>query len=400
MMVTGLVHDYLLVMRGAERTFAHIAWCFPRASIFTLLYDEEGTEGVFAGRVAGTSSLQRLPVRQRGFRKLLPLFPSAIDRLDLGEHEAIVSSSSAFGHGVRPRAGTTHICYCHTPFRYAWYERQRALAEVPGPARPLLDRQLDRIQRWDVEAASRVDHFIANSRLTQQRIGDFWGRESTIVHPPVDTHRFTVKAPEDFFLVVGELVPHKLVSEALGAAERAGCRVKVVGTGPSLKPLRRRFGARTEFLGRVQDDHLADLMARAKAVIVPCVEEFGITAVEAQAAGRPVIGPDQGGTAETIDDGETGVLFPAGDFDALAEVLRDVDFCGFDSHRLQRSANRFCVESFRRSIVAQVTRLTGASEHPRPTPIGERTASQAADPPGAERFTRRAGGRISGSLRR
>jgi len=398
-MVTGLVHDYLLVMRGAERTFAHIALCFPRAPIFTLLYDEEGTERVFAGRVRGTSGLQRLPVRQRGFRKLLPLFPAAIDRLELGDHQTIVSSSSAFGHGIRPRPGTMHICYCHTPFRYAWYERGRALAEVPAPARPLLDRQLDRIQRWDVEAAGRVDHFIANSRLTQQRIGDFWGRESTIVHPPVDTHRFTVKEPEDFFLVVGELVPHKLVSEALGAADRAGCRVKVVGTGPSLKPLRRRYGKSTEFLGRVQDDHLADLMARAKAVIVPSVEEFGITAVEAQAAGRPVVGPDQGGTSETILDGETGVHFPAGDFDALAEVLRHVDFCRFDSDRLRRSADRFCVDSFRRSIVAQVGRLTNDADRSRPTPIAERAPSPVADQPAAQRFTRQPDGRASGSLR-
>jgi glycosyltransferase involved in cell wall biosynthesis len=390
MMVTGLVHDYLLVMRGAERTFAHIAACFPGARIFTLLYDDKGTEGVFAGRVAGASRLQRLPVRQRGFRKLLPLFPSAIDRMELGDHNTIVSSSSAFGHGVRVRPGTTHICYCHTPFRYAWYERERALAEVPALARPLLDRQLDRIQRWDIHAASRVDHFIANSRLTQQRIADFWGRESTVVHPPVDTHRFVVKEAEDFFLIVGELVPHKLVAEALGAAERAGRRVKVVGTGPSLKTLRRRFHERTEFLGRVQDDHLAELMARATAVVVPSVEEFGITAVEAQAAGRPVVGPDQGGTAETIIGGETGVHFPAGNFDALAEVLRDVDFSAFEVPRLQRSADRFCVDSFRRSMIAHVAQLTGDSDGPH--------GPQITEPAGAEpRFRRDSGGRISGA---
>jgi glycosyltransferase involved in cell wall biosynthesis len=357
-MVTGLVHDYLLVMRGAERTFAEVARCYPQAPIYTLLYDEAATHGVFSGRVARASMLQRLPVRQYRFRTLLPLFPTAIDRMDLGDHDVIISSSSAFAHGIRRNSDSTHICYCHSPFRYIWHERDRALREVPAVARPLLSRQLQRIQKWDIRAASRVDHFIANSRVTQQRIADVWGREAAIIHPPVDTHRFTVKRPEDYFLIVGELVPHKQVDRALLAAERAGSRVKVVGTGPSIHRLQARFGNRAEFLGRVQDDHLADLMSRARALVVPNVEEFGIAAVEAQAAGRPVIGPDQGGTAETVIDGKTGVLFPAGDFNALVEVMREVDFDRFEPATIRRSALRFSSAMFRKRLIAEVHRLT------------------------------------------
>jgi glycosyltransferase involved in cell wall biosynthesis len=357
-MVTGLVHDYLLVMRGAERTFAEVARCYPQAPIYTLLYDEAGTHGTFSGRVARASMLQRLPVRQLGFRTLLPLFPTAIDRMDLGDHDVIVSSSSAFAHGIRRNLDSTHVCYCHSPFRYIWHERDRALREVPSAARPLLSRELQRIRKWDVSAASRVDHFIANSRVTQQRIADVWGRDATIIHPPVDTHRFTVKQPEDFFLIVGELVPHKQVDQALHAAERAGSRVKVVGTGPSIHRLRARFGTSAEFLGRVQDDHLSDLMSRARALVVPNVEEFGIAGVEAQAAGRPVIGPDQGGTAETIIDGKTGVLFPAGDFDALAEIMREVDFDRFDPATIRRSALRFSSTVFRKRLIAELHRVT------------------------------------------
>jgi glycosyltransferase involved in cell wall biosynthesis len=235
------------------------------------------------------------------------------------------------------------------------------LREVPVAARPFLGAQLERIRRWDMDAARRVDHFIANSRITQQRIAEFWGRDSTIVYPPVDVHRFALGKPEDFFLIVGELVPHKRVGRALHAAERAGKRVKVVGAGPDLPRLRSRFGSGAEFLGHVQDDHLADLMARARAVVIPAVEEFGIVAVEAHAAGRPVIGPDRGGTTETIVEGENGVLFGADDFDALAEAMREVDFDRFDQLRVRRSALQFRPEMFRHRIRTEVGRLAGTS---------------------------------------
>ncbi len=353
-MVTGLVHDYLLVMRGAERTFAEVANCYPQAPIYTLLYDEAGTHGTFAGRVTRASMLQRLPVRQRGFRALLPLFPTAVDRMDVGDHDVIISSSSAFAHGIRRNPDSTHVCYCHSPFRYIWHERAHAMREVPAAARPLLSRELERIRKWDISAASRVDHFIANSRVTQERIADVWGREATIIHPPVNTHRFTVRQPEDFFLIVGELVPHKQVDQALHAAERAGRRVKVVGTGPSIQSLRARFGDSAEFLGRVQDDHLADLMSRARALVVPNVEEFGIAGVEAQASGRPVIGPDHGGTAETVINGKTGILFPKGNFDSLAEIMREVDFDRFEPATIRRSALRFSTGVFRKRLMTEV----------------------------------------------
>lgn len=362
-MVTGLAHDYLLVMRGAERTFAEISKCYPGSPIYTLLYDRNRMGPFFADHEVRPSVLQWLPIRQRGFRKLLPLFPAAVERMELGEHDVLVSSSSAFAHGIRSGGGATHICYCHSPFRYVWHERDLAVREVPAAARSLLGRQLDWIRRWDIDAAARVDHFIANSKITQQRIADFWGRDSTIIHPPVDVERFRVGTPEDFFLTVGELVAHKRVDRVLLAAERAGRRVKVVGTGPELPRLRARFGDRAEFLGRVQDDHLADLMARARALVISAAEDFGIVAVEAHAAGRPVIGPDVGGTTETVRDGETGVLYPAEDLDALTEVMRAVDFDRFDPARARRSALRFRPEVFRERIRAEVHRLAGAPRH-------------------------------------
>lgn len=357
-MQPALVHDYLLVMRGAERTFAAIAECFPASPIYTLLYDEDGTEGRFAERAVTTSYLQHTRVRQRGFRQLLPLFPRAAESLPVHDRDVVVSSSSAFAHGVRPHEGAVHVSYCHSPFRYAWHERERALEEVPGPLRPALRRVLARMRRWDARASQRVTRYIANSETGRQRIGDFWGREASVVHPPVDTERFRVGDPEDFLLIVCELVRHKRVDPALRAARRAGQRVKVVGGGPELDRLRTLHGRTAEFLGRVSDRELADLYPRARALVVPNVEEFGIAAVEAQAAGRPVLASDAGGTRETVVDGETGVLVPPHDDDALAEAMLHTDFDRFSPGRIRRHAGRFSKRAFQRRLVAEVERAT------------------------------------------
>lgn len=356
----GLVHDYLLVMRGAERAFAAIASCWPKAPIYTLLFDLAKT-AEFRNRQVTTSYLQRLRVGQRGFRRLLPFFPRAVEHLPVQEHDVVVSSSSAFAHGVRPREGAVHICYCYTPFRYVYYERSQALAEIPLPLRPVMNQVLERIGRWDVTASTRVDHYIAISELSRQRIADCYGREASVLHPPVEIDRFQPSEPEDYFLVVAELVRHKRVELALEAARLAGRKVKVVGAGPDLGRLTARYGETAEFLGRVPDHRLNDLYSRARALVVPNVEEFGMTIVEAQAAGRPVVAADGGGARETVLPGRTGVLVPTGDTDALAEALRETDFDRFDVDALTSNAVRFSPEAFSRRLVEEVDRVTGAA---------------------------------------
>jgi glycosyltransferase involved in cell wall biosynthesis len=368
----GLAHDYLLVMRGAERTFWALSACWPRAPIYTLLFDREATGDCFAGRDVRTSSLQQLHVRQAGFKRLLPLFPTATERLPIEHHQVVVSSSSAFIHGVRLAPDQLHICYCHSPFRYAWHERQRGLEQTPAPLRPLARRSLDRIRRWDVEAARRVSLYVANSRETQQRIADYYGRDSIVVHPPVDLQRFTIGEPEDFFLLVRELVAHKRTEVALEAARRAGVSIKVVGTGPALSRYKARFGGCADFVGRVSDAELATLYRRARAVVVPNVEEFGIVAVEAQASGRPVIAADGGGARETVVPGVTGVLVPPGDVDAMAEAMRDVDFDAFSPERTKRVAQRFSVERFQHQMMGLVADAMANMAAGQPVP---RTAS-------------------------
>ena len=353
-----LAYDYLLVMRGAERTFAAIAELYAQASIFTLLYDEadEALRARFAGRAITTSPLQRLDVRQAGFRRLLPLYPWAMRRLRLPACRVVLTSSSAFAHGVRVPPGATHICYCHAPFRYAWYEQQRALGEVSPALRPLLRLALARMRRWDLAASRRVDHYIANSQLTRERIRRFYGHEAQIIHPPVETHRFTPGTGGEALLVVSELVQHKRVHVALEAARRAGVRIRVAGSGPDRDPLAAAY-PETEFLGRADDEQIAQLYSSARAVVVPSMEEFGITAVEAQAAGRPVIAPAAGGALETVIDGETGLLAQLDDADSFAQAMRRIDELDFDPAKAAANAQRFSVAAFRERLSSYVKRV-------------------------------------------
>jgi glycosyltransferase involved in cell wall biosynthesis len=360
----ALFHDYLLVMRGAERTFAAIAECWPEAPIFTLLYDEEGTEGRFADRVVNTSYLQRLGIGQHGFRKLLPAFPQAARSLPLDRYELVVSSSSAFAHAARVAPGARHVCYCHTPFRYAWFETDRALGELPRPLRPALALALALVRRGDRRTARRVTKYVANSALTQQRIRRYWGRSAPIVNPPVDVDQFRpLAAPEPWFLIVTELVRHKRVALALDAARRSGVEVRIVGDGPDRAALEAEFAppaGTARFLGRAGDEELAGLYARARALILPNVEEFGIAAVEAQAAGRPVVAVAAGGALETVVDGETGVLVPPDDPVALAAALTGENFERFDPARISAHAEQFSKPAFQRRLRDEVLAGAGA----------------------------------------
>jgi glycosyltransferase involved in cell wall biosynthesis len=349
----ALVHDYLLVRRGAERTFEAIAECWPEAPIYTLLYDEEGTEGRFAHREIQTSYLQRIGCGQAGFRKLLPTFPRAVRSLKLRDYDLVISSSSAFAHGVRVPAQGRHVCYCHSPFRYAWFERERALEEVPAVLRPALRRTLSAIRRADLRASRTVHSYLANSTITQRRISQYWDRPSQVIHPPVEVERFSPGPPEGHFLVVTELVRHKRVEVALEAAQRADVEIRVIGDGPDRPRLEAMYGGdqgTAQFLGRLCDTDLERQYALAQALVLPNVEEFGIAAVEAQAAGRPVVAIAAGGALETVVHGKTGVLVSGGDVDGLAAAMASTRFEHFDQARIVAHANAFSKKAFQDRI--------------------------------------------------
>ena len=367
-----LVHDYLLVMRGAERTFEAMTECFPGANLATLLYDAAGTQNRFRDRRIRTSFLQPIAAKQGRYRRFLPLLPLAAERLPVDDARLIISSSSAFAHGVRPGPGAVHVCYCHSPFRYAWHERERAERALPALARPGMHAALTAIRGWDQGAARRVTMFVANSELTRRRIKEFYGRDALVVHPPVDVERFRADPdPTDYFLTVGEVTPHKDTEIALAAAERAGVKLKVVGAGPDLARLRRRFGHHAEFLGRVDDQRLVKLYAGCRALVVPAIEEFGITMVEAHAAGRPVLAAAQGGALEIVSDGVTGMLVAPRSVEAFAESMRGTDWESFDPTALRATATRFSHEQFRerfKGAVAVAVAIARA-EHRQPARI-------------------------------
>ena len=355
----ALVHDFLLDLRGAERVFAAICDSWPDADVYTAVYDERGTEGRFADRRPHTSFLQRVRPTSRTFRPLLPLYPHAIESFDLRGYDTVVSSSSAWAHGVLVDPGATHVCYCHNPFRYAWTEREATLRARNPLTRPALRLLLNRWRQWDWIAAQRVDRYVANSRLTATRIRRYFGRESTVLYPPVETGRFSPKPVGAHYMVLAELMAHKRIDVAVRAFGALGLPLVVVGDGPEARRLRRIAGPTVTFTGRISDERVAELLARARALVVTATEEFGIAAVEALAAGRPVIALGHGGVRESVVEGETGTFFERSDPAALADAVRRFDPLAIDPSACRAAAERFGAERFRdrlERIVAEAVR--------------------------------------------
>jgi glycosyltransferase involved in cell wall biosynthesis len=361
----ALVHDFLLDLRGAERVFLVLCDLFPDADVFTAVYDEEGTEGRFAHRHVNTSFLQRLRPTAKTFRALLPLYPYAMEALDLDEYDLVVSSSSAWAHGVIAGDHAVHVCYCHNPFRYAWNAREQVLAGRRAPSRAALSVIFRRWREWDWIAAQRVDRYVANSETTKARISRYFGREATVLHPPVQTERFAPATPGDDYLVLAELMPHKRIDLAVRAFSRMGRPLTVIGDGPDARRLRRLAGPTIRFTGRIGDAEVAARLARCRALVVTATEEFGIAAVEAQAAGRPVIALREGGVRETLVEGVTGVFFEEPDPDALAAAVVAFDAGAVDPQACVRNAERFGVARF----AAAMSQIVAEARH---APAGHR----------------------------
>jgi glycosyltransferase involved in cell wall biosynthesis len=352
----ALVHDFLVDVRGAERVFLALCDLYPAAEVFTAVYDEGGTEGRFAHRTVHTSFLQSLRPNSRTFRTLLPLYPSAMESLDLRGYDLVLSSSSAWAHGVIPTEHAVHVCYCHNPFRYAWNAREETLAGRGPLGRAALGVIFQRWRAWDWIAAQRVDAYVANSETTRLRVASYFGREATVLHPAVETARFAPGPVGDAYVVLSELMPHKRIDVAIRAFNALRRPLVVVGNGPDYRRLRRLAGPTVRFTGRVSDADAATLLSAARALVVTATEEFGIAAVEAQAAGRPVIALADGGVRETVLDGVTGTFYARPDPLLLAETVRRFDALAVDPDACVANAARFDAGHFRhgiRAVVAQ-----------------------------------------------
>ena len=367
----ALVHDFLLDLRGAERVFAAICDAWPEADVFTAVYDERGTEGRFAARAPRTSFLQRVRPTARTFRPLLPLYPHAIESLDLRGYDTVISSSSAWAHGVLVDPGAVHVCYCHNPFRYAWSEREATLRARGRLLRPPLRLLLNRWRQWDWIAAQRVDAYVANSQITAARVRRYFGREATVLHPPVELERFAPGPVGEHYLVLAELMAHKRIDVAVRAFNRLRRPLVVVGDGPELRRLRRLAGPTVTFAGRVPDTRVAELLSSARALVVTAAEEFGIAAVEALACGRPVIALDAGGVRESVRAGTTGAYYGGDDPEALARVVETFDPLAVDPAACVAAAKRFGTVRFQVELREIVARAVEADRAPRP---GDRPA--------------------------
>lgn len=369
-------------VRGADRVFLEICELWPDADVFTPVYDERGTEGRFAHRNIETSFLQRMRPTARNFRAFLPLYPAAIESFDLSSYGLVISSSSAWAHAVICDERAVHVSYCHNPFRYAWNERHRTLAERHDPiSRAALRGLFRRWREWDWIAAQRVDRYVTNSRTTQARIKAYFGRESHIVYPPVATGRFERRPVGDHYLVLSELVSHKQIDVAVEAFTKLRLPLVIAGGGPDRRRLRALAGPTIRFAGRVSDDEAARLLASCRALVVTTGEEFGIAAVEAQAAGRPVIARAAGGLLENVVDGETGYLWDGGP-EELAEAVQDFDTNAVDSDACVANARRFDTSVFRESFPREVQAAIseGPSQRPEAWPRIPRRPSAARRP--------------------
>lgn len=352
----ALVHDYLNQRGGAERVFAHIASAYPSAPVYTALYDARQTgDLVDAGRVH-TSFLARIPGANRYFRYLAPLYPRAFESFDFSGYDTIVSSTTAWAKGVIVPPGAVHICYTHTVSRFAFaYD---SYVGAMGP-RVLAKPFVDRLTEWDKRAAQRPTQFVASSRNAAQRIKRFYGRDSLVLHCPVDLERFHVgRGNGDYFFIASRLLPYKRIDLAIEAAQIARVPLLVAGTGPAEQSLRERArGTTTTMLGFVSDERVNELLGGARAALLPAEEDFGLLPLEAAACGRPTIALRAGGALETIVEGKTGEFFDEPAAEALARALQSFDAGRYDAAQLREHAESFAPERFKdklRGIVDQV----------------------------------------------
>lgn len=354
-MKLALVHDYLIQDGGAEKVVDVMHGLWPEAPLYTLLFDPKSLP-TFKGRDIRTSFIEKLPLGRRKYQWYLPLMPTATEHYNLSEYDVVLSSTSAFAKGILTREDALHICYCHTPTRYLWSDTHSYIEElrVPGIVKKMLPPLLSYLRMWDRQSADRVDLFIANSETVRRRIQKYYRRDAVVIHPPVDTDRFSIsKEPKTYFLTGGRLVAYKRYDLVIEAANRTGLPLKIFGSGPVEKDLQKMARPNVEFLGRVSDEEQARLYAGARAFIHPQEEDFGITPVESMASGRPVIAWRKGGATETVQEGVSGQFFDEQSWEELADYM-----IRFDERQWDPSAIKSYAETFsRKRFESKLTEL-------------------------------------------
>lgn len=360
----ALIHDHLAQLGGAEKTLQSLSVLFPQAPVYTLLYKEQYAKDLFDGNHIEASFLQNMPWGIKKYQWYMPLMTSAIESFNLSSYDLVISSASSFAKGVITSPQAVHICYCHTPTRYLWHYNNQYLDELRLSSifKKIINLHLSKLRQWDFNAAQRVDHFIANSQTTHDRIKKYYLRDSTIIHPPVATDTFYISSPvHNYFLTGGRLTPYKRFDLAIEAFNKLGIPLKIFGDGSDKRRLQKMSLDNIEFLGNISEQEKRKYLSHCKAFIHPQEEDFGITQVEAQASGRPVIAYNKGGASEVIIDQQTGILFNEQTWECLADaVLRfeHTDEFSFNPEELKRHAENFSEHKFKEQMSSFINNLT------------------------------------------
>jgi glycosyltransferase involved in cell wall biosynthesis len=335
-MRVAIVHHWFISLAGGEKVVDTIASMFPKADVFTLFLDERKRPPALQKHKIITSFLDQIPTARRMHRHFLPFYPLAVEMLDLSGYDLVITSDSGPMKGVVTDLNATHICYCHSPMRYLWDGHSAYLRQMSPLTKPIFGLASHYVRNWDYSAAQRVDHFIANSNYVAGRIRKYYRRDSTIIHPPINTsHSFVANKHEDYYLAVGRLVPYKRTDILINACNKLGRKLLIVGDGPEIKRLRKQSGRNIEFVGEVDEAQLRNFYAQCRALLFAADEDFGMVPLEAQSYGRPVIAFGKGGSLETVignyapirrqkvEQGSaiTGVFFAEQTADALANAI-------------------------------------------------------------------------------
>ena len=363
-MRVAIVHDYLNQAGGAERVVAVLHRMYPDAPIFATLFDPDVVGEPLASADVRVSWMQRLPAWRRYFKAYLPLYPAAVRSFDLRGYDLVISSSSAWAKGIRVPPGAVHVCYCYTPMRWAWsFDSYVGRSELTLPSRIAARLVMGALRRWDVSTSRNVDRFIAISSAVAERIREVYARGSDVVFPPVDVRRFSPeRTPEDFFLVVSRLNAYKRIDLAVLACTQRGLPLVVVGDGPDRAALERIAGPTVTFVGRLPDADVTALFERCRAFILPGMEDFGLTPLEANAAGRPVVAFAAGGALDTVREGVTGLLFSEPTPDALGNALVATRERPWDVAALRAHAESFAEAVFVARFTEAVARAVAWHE--------------------------------------
>ena len=355
----AISHEWLTIPGGSEKVVLQLLELFPDADVYTSVYDPElSPEPIRRARVH-PSFLNRLPGAKRHYPRLLPLMNIAFESFDLDGYDLVLSSNHACAKNVITAPGTLHVCYCHTPMRYAWNPGFMAGERLGRAERVLLPFLLSRLRRQDMIASARPDFYVANSRHVAERIRKYYRRDAFIIHPPVDVEPFLDLPREDrgYYLFLGRLVPYKRADVAVASCARLGRRLKVVGEGRGESRVLAAAGPDTEFLGRLDDTALRGVLAGARALLFPGEEDFGMVPVEAQAAGVPVIAYGRGGARDSVEDGVTGVLYDDPGVEGLSAAIERFETLIFDEGEMRRRAAGFAPGRFRSEIADLLTTL-------------------------------------------